>query len=83
MNKQLEKDISRRLYERLQQIGRDHVELCETAGISTKDAAEIMFATLGTFLSVGVATMSSLTPDQWGEAMANALRMARAKEATR
>ncbi len=76
MSTQLEKDISRKLHERLRQACKDHVSLCDAAGLNPQDALEIMFSTLGAFMVDGMTKLYKITPEQWGEAMAGAMRLA-------
>ncbi len=77
MSTQLEDDISRKLGERLERIGKDHIDLCQAANLTMKQAAEILFATLGAFIVNGMAELSDITPEMWGKVMAKALRTAR------
>jgi hypothetical protein len=50
VNSQLEKDISRKLHERLQAVATDHVNLCEIAEISSTNSYSILFSVLARFL---------------------------------
>lgn len=81
MNSKLENDLANKLDARFRQACRDHVTLCEIAEIDGKTCASIMFATIGAFFTEGVAKVTDMTPETFGETMAEALRKHRAKRA--
>jgi hypothetical protein len=75
---QLETDISRKLYDRLQTVATDHVNLCGMAEVS--DGYSVLFSVLARFLIEGLAK-TKVPPDEFGAAMAGALRKVRNQEA--
>lgn len=82
MNKQLEKDITNKFDERIKQACKDHIDLCQVADIDPKTSLSILLAVLGSFLTSGIAEFLEMTPEIFGESMAQALRIARSKKAS-
>jgi hypothetical protein len=83
MNEQLERDISRKLSDRLTTIGSDHISLCKVAGIGGNEALAILFAVLGSFLIEGVAMMTNMPANVFAETMGDGLRQQQRKNALR
>lgn len=77
----LEEDIVKKFTSRLKQACRDHVTLCEIAEISPADGASMLLAAIGAFLAEAIATTTRMSPEDFGETMAQAVRLNRAKEA--
>lgn len=77
----LKEDIVNKLDSRLKQVCKDHVTLCEIAEIPPSAGAAMLFATLSAFLAEGIARVTNMSPEQFGEVMAEGVRVHRAKEA--
>jgi hypothetical protein len=73
-NSQLEKDVSKKLHERLHTVATDHLNLCQIAEIGPPDGYSILFSVLARFLIQGLAATTHVTPDKFGATMAEALR---------
>jgi len=77
----LERDLVNRLYERLQTVCVDFMGLAEVGGVSFPTAQSALLGSLGRFLARGVAETTRLGPEEFGEAMADALRQVRSTKA--
>jgi hypothetical protein len=76
----LERDLVKRLYERLQVCCTDFMDLNEIAGISFNDARGALLSSIGQLLAKGIAETTHLGPEEFGEAMADLLRRARSSK---
>jgi hypothetical protein len=76
----LERDLVKRLYERLQVCCTDFMDLNEIAGISFDNARAALLNSIGQFFAKGVAETTHLGPEEFGEVMADTLRQVRSSK---
>lgn len=76
----LQRDVVKRLYERLQVCCTDFMDLNEVAGISFDNARAALLNSIGQFFAKGVAETTHLGPEEFGEVMADLLRRVRSRK---